>query len=209
MKTQQKLTEAQLDEIKELAKTKTLKEIASHFNISTANFRVMRKEQPEIDAIYNTIPKDRLRTEYTPTELLEIEKMLATSSITDVVNHLGISIATLTKARNLHPELEGVLTRGMENRPSNFNGLMLAKQKQFKKQQQEIEKEKKAQEESKEATPPGVSRVVIPVKNKESLFTRAPDDISPEEAIIRFRKLKAVDKKHRQLKELKEINLTY
>lgn len=45
MKTQQKLTEAQIEEIKYLAKTKTLKEIASHFNISISNFRVMRKEQ--------------------------------------------------------------------------------------------------------------------------------------------------------------------
>jgi hypothetical protein len=55
----------------------------------------MRKEQPEIDAIYNTIPKDRLRTEYTPAELLEIEKMLATLSMTEVIKHLGISMATL------------------------------------------------------------------------------------------------------------------
>lgn len=75
-----------MEEIKDLAKTKTLKEIASHFNISTSNFRVMRKEQPEIDAIYNAVPKDRLRTKYTPTELLEIEKMLATLSMETIQN---------------------------------------------------------------------------------------------------------------------------
>ena len=203
----QKLTEDQMEEIKYLAKTKTLKEIASHFNISTSNFRVMRKEQPEIDAIYNAVPKDRLRTKYTPTELLEIEKMLATSSMTEVIKHLGISMATLTKARNRHPELEGALTRGMENRPSNFNGLMLAKQKVLKKQQQILEKAKKEKEGSEEATPPKVSRVVIPVENKESLFTRAPEGISTEAAIIRFSRLKEEDKHHRQLQELKRMNL--
>jgi hypothetical protein len=203
MKTQQHLTEIQLEEIKELAKTKTLKEIASHFSISTSNFRIMRKEHPEIDAIYNTIPKDRLRTKYTPAELLEIEKMLATSSMTEVIKHLGISMATLTKARNLHPELEVSLTRGMENRPSNFNGLMLAKQKELKKQQQIIEK---AKEGSKEEILPKVSRVVIPAENKESLFTRAPDDISQEDAIVRFRRLKEEDKNHRQIQELKRMN---
>lgn len=132
--------------------------------------------------------------------------MLVTSSITEVIKYLGISMATLTKARNLHPELEGAMTRGMENRPSNFNGLMLAKQKELKKQQQIIEKAKKAQEGNKEAMPPKESRVVIPVENKESLFTRAPDNISQEEAIMRFRKLKASDKKHRQLQELKRMN---
>ncbi len=128
------------------------------------------------------------------------------SSMTEVIKHLGISMATLTKARNLHPELEEALTRGMENRPSNFNGLMLAKQKELKKQQQIIEKEKKVQEGGKEEILPKVSRVVIPSENKESLFTRAPDDISQEDAIVRFRRLKEEDKNHRQLQELKRMN---
>jgi uncharacterized protein YyaL (SSP411 family) len=200
MKKKHNLTETQLEEIKELAKTLPLKEIASHFNISTSNFRVTRKEQPEIDAIYNAVPKDRLRTKYTPTELLETEKMLATLSMTEVIKHLGISMATLTKARNLHPELEEALTRGMENRPSNFNGLMLAKQKELKQQQEIIEKAKKAQEGGKEATSPKVSRVVIPIENKDSLFTRAPEDISIEYAIVRFRRLQEEAKKQRNLK---------
>lgn len=82
---------------------------------------------------------------------------------------------------------------------------MLVKEKERKKQQV-IEKEKKAQEVSKEEKLLKVSRVVIPVKNKESLFTRAPDDISQEAAIIRFRRLKEEDKKHRQLQELKRMN---
>jgi hypothetical protein len=47
---------------------------------------------------------------------------------------------------------------------------------------------------------------VIPVENKASLFTRAPDGISPEEAIERFHRLKEEDKNHRQLQELKRMS---
>jgi hypothetical protein len=126
--------------------------------------------------------------------------------MTEVIKHLGISMATLTKARNLHPELEEALTRGMENRPSNFNALMLAKQKELKKKQQIVGKKKKEQGVSKEKEIPKVSRVVLPVKKKESLFTRAPYDISPEEAIERFQRLKAEEKKHRQFQELRSMN---
>jgi hypothetical protein len=41
-------------------------------------------------------------------------------------------------------------------------------------------------------------------KKQESLFTRAPDDISQEEALARFRRLKEEDRARRQLQEFKE-----
>jgi hypothetical protein len=37
-------------------------------------------------------------------------------------------------------------------------------------------------------------------------FTRAPEDISTEEALARFRRLKEEDRARRQLQELKEIS---
>ena len=43
-------------------------------------------------------------------------------------------------------------------------------------------------------------------KKQESLFTRAPEDISTEEALARFRRLKEEDRARRQLQELKEIS---
>jgi hypothetical protein len=38
------------------------------------------------------------------------------------------------------------------------------------------------------------------------LFTRAPENISPEEALAMFRRLKEEDRVRRQLQELKEIS---
>ncbi|MDP4708973.1 MAG: hypothetical protein NWS20_03095, partial [Rickettsiaceae bacterium] len=40
----------------------------------------------------------------------------------------------------------------------------------------------------------------------ESLFTRVPKNISPEEALARFRRLKEEDRERRQLQEVKEIS---
>jgi hypothetical protein len=44
MKKPQQLTQDQLNELKELAKTKMLKEIASHFNMNKETFLLLRKE---------------------------------------------------------------------------------------------------------------------------------------------------------------------
>jgi len=210
MKTQQKLTEAQLDEIRELAKTKTLKEIASHFNMSKTTFLMIRKLQPEIDAIYQGAAKSTVPIIYTPEQLLEIEKKVETLPMTSVAEYLGISMPTLGKARKGQPELEESLVRGINNRASNFNHLMLVQKNLQKSERAKIEKQKL--EEGGEAKG-GVEKKgqerEIKLESTESLFTRAPDDISPEEAIMRFRKLKAVDKNYMQLQELKEINLTY
>jgi hypothetical protein len=43
-------------------------------------------------------------------------------------------------------------------------------------------------------------------KKEESLLTRVFEDISQEEAIIRFNKLKAEEKKKRQIQELRKMN---
>lgn len=43
-------------------------------------------------------------------------------------------------------------------------------------------------------------------KKQESLFSRAPENISPEEALARFRRLKEEDRAWRQFQELKEIS---
>jgi hypothetical protein len=59
MRSLQNLTEVQLEEIKELAKMKALKDLASHFNMSASTFRWIRKQQPEIDAIYYEAIKER------------------------------------------------------------------------------------------------------------------------------------------------------
>ena len=188
METLQKLTQEQLDEIKDLAKTKNLKEIASHFGMSKLSFRMLRREQPEITTIYEGTPKDKVRTEYTPEELIEIEKMMEVLSMTAVVKKLGISMPILTKARNQHPELEAALTRGMENRSSDFNHLIRVKKKEEKAAIAETQIEQKN------------NNVKKSKQKEESLFTKAPEDISPEEALQRFYKLKEDAKRKRLFK---------
>ena len=209
MKTQQKLTETQLEEIKELAKTMPIKDIASHFNMSASTFRWIRKQQQEIDKIYQEVINERDNRIYSPDDILEIERMFETLDAISVARSLGISIPTLTKARKHQPELESAIIRGMNNRPSNFNYLM----RNLKK----LKKEEKAiiQEQEQESVEKDSFQAVVKKNNKkkelnpekkESLFTRAPDDISPEDAIERFHRLKEEDKNHRQLQELKRMS---
>jgi len=70
MKIQQELTQDQLAEFKELAKTKMLKEIAGHFNMSKQTFLMIRKQQQEIDIIYQAALKEKRNKIYTTEELL-------------------------------------------------------------------------------------------------------------------------------------------
>jgi hypothetical protein len=209
MKKKHNLTKAQLEEIKELAKMKALKDLASHFNMSASTFRWIRKQQPEIDKIYQEVIKERDNKIYSLDDILEIEKMYKTLDSSSVARALGISIPTLTKAREKQPELESAIIRGINNRPSNFNYLT-RNLKKLKKEENEMIKEQKEERVEQDSF-----QVVVKKNNKkkelnpettESLFTRAPDDISQEEAIIRFRRLKEEDKKHRQLQELKRMN---
>jgi hypothetical protein len=92
MKKHQQLTQDQLNEIKELAKTKTLKEIASHFNMNKATFLLLRKEQLEIDVIYYGVLEQRKNKLYTTEEILAIEEMIRTSNMENIAKHLGISM---------------------------------------------------------------------------------------------------------------------
>jgi histidinol phosphatase-like enzyme len=132
MKIQQELTQDQLAEFKELAKTKMLKEIAGHFNMSKQTFLMIRKQQQEIDIIYQAALKEKRNKIYTAKEILKIEKMLETSNMENIARYLWISIPALTKARNKQPELEEAIIRGIKNRPNNFNYLR-QKESQIKK----------------------------------------------------------------------------
>jgi hypothetical protein len=84
----------------------------------------------------------------------------------------------------------------MKNRPSNFNHLRQIEEKAHKEEQAKTQKHieqashKKTEQQRTE--------------NKESLFTTAPEDISQEEALARFRRLKEEDRARRQLQEFKE-----
>jgi len=198
MKKPQQLTQDQLNELKELAKTKMLKEIASHFNMKKETFRLLRKEQPEIDSIYQKAQEQRKSRLYSAEEISVIEEMTRTSNMETIAKHLGISMPLLAKARKRQPELDVALIWGMKNRPSNFNHLRQIEEKAHKKEQVKTQKhiEKALQKQTGQML----------TKKQESLFTRAPEDISTEEALARFRRLKEEDRARRQLQELKEIS---
>jgi len=195
MNTYKKFTKEQLNEVKELAKTKTLKEIASHFNINRETFLLIRKEQPKIESIYQEVKEQKKSRLYSEEEISAIEKMAHTSNMETIAKHLAISMPLLAKARKRQPELEEALLRGIKNRPNNFNHLRQAAEKAHKEEQAKTQKhiEKALQKQTL-------------TKKQESLFSRAPENISPEEALARFRRLKEEDRAWRQLQELKEIS---
>ena len=136
MKKPQQLTQDQLNELKELAKTKMLKEIASHFNMNKETFLLLRKEQPEIDTIYQELKEQRKNRLYSEEEISVIEEMTHTSNMETIAKHLGISMPLLAKARKRQPELDVALIWGMKNRPSNFNHLRQIEEKALKKNRQ-------------------------------------------------------------------------
>jgi hypothetical protein len=84
----------------------------------------------------------------------------------------------------------------MKNRPSNFNHLRQIEEKAHKEEQA------KTQKHIEKALPKQTGQ--MRTKKQESLFTRAPDDISQEEALARFRRLKEEDRVRIQLQEFKE-----
>jgi hypothetical protein len=168
MKKHQKLTQDQLNEVGELAKTKRWKEIASHFNMNKDTFLFIRKQQPEIDVIYYKNTKGKQNKLYTPEEILEIGKMAKTLNLETIAKNLGTTIPYLKRARANQPDLDKALIKSIEGWVS-----------------------KKVQEKIKPLNPE----------------SRMLEDISPEEAIIRFRELKAEEKRKRLIQELKEIDL--
>jgi len=99
----------------------------------------------------------------------------------------------------------------MNNRPSNFNYLM-RNLKKLKKEEKAIIQEQEQEEESVEkdsfqaAVKKNNKKKELNPEKTESLFTRAPDGISQEDAIERFHRLKEEDKNRRQLQELKSMS---
>jgi hypothetical protein len=176
----EKLTEEQLNEIRELAKTKPLKSIAGHFKMNVLNFRILREEQPEIDIIYKAIPTEQKCKAYTAEEILEVERLAETLSISSIVKHFKVSLRNFVRSRKNQPKLNEALMRGTKNRAGRLD---------------------KEIEDGKKASKSGAKITVI-----ENLSTRAPDDILPEEALNRFYRLKAEEKRMRQLRELKNMN---
>jgi len=77
MNTYKKFTKEQLNEVKELAKTKTLKEIASHFNINRETFLLIRKEQPKIESIYQEVKEQKKSRLYSEEGLCCMNRILA------------------------------------------------------------------------------------------------------------------------------------
>lgn len=179
-----KLNQSQLDEIAMLAKTKTLTEVAAHFNMSKTTFKLIRKEQPEIDQIYYHHYEQRHSRVYTKEDVLEIEKLATTLNIEAIAQHFGTSYYYFQQARMSQPELNDALLRGIANRGDDFS----YKQKQKRK----------------------VEAPQNPIKEKsisDSLANRAPQDISTEDALKRFYYLRQLNKEKEYRKELKELDL--
>jgi hypothetical protein len=187
----EKLTEDQLNEIRELGKTKVLKEIARYFKMNVLNFRILREEQPEIDIIYNAIPKEKKYRIYTSEEIIEIEKLAQTLNIESLTKHLKTTMGYFKRSRKQQPELDEALKRAIDSkvRSSLFSQKIKAGKKFLKNEYDMQLKGKKPKP-----------------KEQESLFTRVSDDLSPEEAIRRFRRLKAEEKKKNQMRELKAMD---
>ena len=191
MKTQPLLTEYQLNEVAELAKTKSLKEIASHFHISTDTLRSLRTKQPEIDIIYQRVTEEQRNKIYTAEEIVSIGDLAQEMNLDNVAKHLEISRPRLIEARRKQPELDDALTRGVNNRSSNFDAL----QKASNRAQAEEGKASQLASDSE------------PEDDSERLYIRAPEDISPEEAVKRFYRLKKEEKERQIAQELKDIDL--
>jgi len=200
MHKQQQLTQEQLNELKELAKTKTLKAIANHFNMNKVSFMLLRKEQPEIDAIYYEAKEQTKNKLYTAEEILAIEEMASTLNMENIARHLCISIPLLTRARNRHPELDAAIIRGIKNRASNFNFMRQAEQKALR------EAQAKTQNHLTKNIEKLVQKEKVQIVKQDSLFTKAPEDMPYEKALARFLRLKEEARERRLFQELREIN---
>jgi hypothetical protein len=185
----EKLTKEQLNKVRELAKTKVLQDIASYFKMNLTDFRLLRKIQPEIDVIYSEIRSGKKFRIYTIEEISEIEELAKKITLKSIVRKFDTLESFLITARKSQPELDAALTRGMNHRATNgtkrekvTTPLVLVKQ---------VLK---------------TDSLVAQIPKTDSLLIKAPDDISPEEALNRFYRLKAEEKRMRQLRELKNMN---
>ncbi|MDC0864829.1 hypothetical protein OAP56_02650 [Rickettsiaceae bacterium] len=167
-----KLTQGQLEELRVLAQTKNLNEIADHFQMSKFVFKRMRKEQSEINQIYNSVAK--VYRVFSPEEIQESHQLVRTLAVRDVAKHFNVSYPFFEKARKLQPELGKAILDGISERRSDFDV--------SKKQKKRFEDKKKREQE---------------ILESDCLSKRAPIDISPEDALKRFNRLWQIEKAKR------------
>lgn len=184
------LNKDEFQEIKSLAGTMRLKDIASHFGLTTVAFRRIRERQPEIDQIFKeTSISDKI---FTPEEIAEVEKLSKTTSMEHIAKYFNTSVYSMKKARNTQPELERAITDGINSRSDGFRATQ--KMKKAKLRREQIDKKNSI----------GGSRKSDTIST-DSLDKRAPPDISYEDAIKRFYRLRDIEKKKRMKEEVKRL----
>ena len=194
-KTGRILNKDELQEIKSLAGTMHLKEIASHFGLTTVAFRRIRKRQPEIDQIFKeTSISDKI---FTPEEIAEVEKLSKTTSMEHIAKYFNTSVYFMKKARNTQPELERAITDGINSRGDSFFAQKMKKTRLRREHIEQIDKKNSI----------GGSRKSDAIST-DSLDKRAPPDISYEDAIKRFVRLRDIEKEKRMKEEAKHSRET-
>lgn len=187
------LNKDEIQEIKSLAGTMRLKDIASHFGLTTVAFRRIRERQPEIDQIFKEASiSDKI---FTPEEIAEVEKLSKTTNMEHIAKHFNTSVYFMKKARNTQPELERAITDGINSRGDSF--FATQKMKKANLRREHIE-----QIDTKNSI--GGSRKSDTIST-DSLDKRAPPDISYEDAIKRFYRLRDIEKKKRMKEEVKRL----
>jgi len=172
-----RLAQSQLEELRVLAETQNLNEIAGHFHMSKYIFQRARKEQPEIDQIYDSIAKvDRV---FSAEEIQEAHQLVQTLAIRDVAKHFNLSYRQFEKIRSLQLELNKAMLDGVSARKSGFDA--------SKKQKKRSEDKKKHEQE---------------ILDSDCLSKRPPLNISPEDALVRFNRLKKIEKAKRLSSDL-------
>ena len=172
-----RLAQSQLEELKVLAETQNLNEIAGHFHMGRFVFRKVRKDQPEIDQIYYGIVKvDRV---FSAEEIQEAYQLVQILAIRDVAKHFNLSYRQFEKIRNRQLELNKAILDGVSARKSGFDA--------SKKQKKRSEDKKKHEQE---------------ILESDCLSKRPPLDISPEDALVRFNRLKKIEKAKRLSSDL-------
>jgi len=186
--TGRRLNEGQLEEIKILAKTMCLKEIAEHFNIGQVAFRAIRSWQLEIDEIYKEASSSN--RVFTKEEIVEIEQLLQTMNLERVSRHFNASINSMKKARSAQPELNEAIINGVASRSGGCFVKQKIKKVELQKSQQRLEV---------------YTRDAWDKLDFDSLTRGAPPNISYEDAISRFYKLKNAEKTKRIKEEIREL----
>lgn len=190
------LNKDELQEIKSLAGTMHLKEIASHFGLTTVAFRRIRERQPEIDQIFKEASISYKI--FTPEEIAEVEKLLQTNNMEQTAKHFNTSVYYMKRASNTQPELEKAITDGINSRSDGFRATQKMKKTRLRREHiEQIDKKNSI----------GGSRKSDTIST-DSLDKRAPPDISYEDAIKRFVRLRDIEKEKRMKEEAKHSRET-